>query len=349
MTTEEPFRIQFHPEAAARFSDMAQDVLKSVKSFGNAVTPTAGRTEIHPVARITSDQIIGEVKVTESAFNGLGEEKGRYWTSNGLRVGWEEAGFDTIKDLAGRFENAAPIKGMVSHSFLLDEVFKWLQETLEGKRSDALPEHIASRCSTEIREYEIWVPIYRTYSAASFAIGEVEFRTVSKELLDNWYSNLPSDEINKPEVVMGIDRKRARIQASIAARVRAKAEVRRAREIAQSAASDAVGLLRFLSPVNWTCRLVSHCLPVGRENTRQAMEMFMENGKIKQIVEASIEEGPSGWNIDEARQMSPGLLEAMHRLALRRHDTDFKSELYGRSNYTRAIQSLRTCCIRSLW
>jgi|SRR5580698_867241 hypothetical protein len=123
--TEEPFRVQFHPEAATRFSEMAQDLLKSVKSFGNAVTPTAGRSEIHPVARITPDQIIGEVKVTESAVNRLGEEKGRYWTSNGLRVGWEEAEFDAIKDLAGRFTIAAPIKGMVSHRFLLDEVFKW--------------------------------------------------------------------------------------------------------------------------------------------------------------------------------------------------------------------------------
>jgi hypothetical protein len=329
VNTQEPFRIQFHAEAAARFSELAQNVLNSVKSFGNAVPPTAARTEIHPVARITPDQILGEIKVTESAFNGMGQEKGRYWTSNGLRVGWEGTEFDAIKDLALRFANAAPIKGMVSDRFLLDEVFKWLQETLEGKRRCALPEYVAGRCTTEIREYEIWVPVYRTYLAANFEIGEVQFRTVSKELLDDWYSNVPSDEISKPEVAVGIDRKRARIQASIAACVRAKAEVQRARELAQSAASDAVGLLRFLSPVNWTCRLVSHCLPVGCENTRHAMELFVEDGKIKQMAEASVEEGPSGWNVDEARHMSPGLLEALHHLALHRHDTDFKSELYG--------------------
>jgi hypothetical protein len=192
-----------------------------------------------------------------------------------------------------------------------------------------LPQHVAERCSSEIKDHEIWVPVYRTYSAANFEIGDVEFRPVSKALLDQWYARVPEDEAKKPEMAQWINRKRARIQGSIAACIRMRAEVNKAREIAQSAASDAVGLLRFLSPVNWTCKLVSHCLPVGKENTRQAMELLVEDGAIKRVTEASIEEGPAGWNIGEARHMSPGLLESLHKLALQREGTEFKRDLYG--------------------
>lgn len=251
-------------------------MLKSVRSFGSARSSSSGTGgEIHPIANITADDVIGEISVIESSSNLLFEERGRYWTSNGLRVGWEGSQFDAIKDLVLSFENATPIKGRVSDRFLLDEIFSWLKETLEAKRSGTLPEHIAERCSSEIREYEIWVPVYRTYSASDFAIGDVEFRIVSKALLDQWYAHIPEDEAKKPEMAQWINRKRARIQDSIAARIRIKAEVNKAREIAQSAASEAVGFLRFLSPVNWTCKLVSHCLPVGKENTRQAMELFI--------------------------------------------------------------------------
>jgi len=326
---QERFKVEFHPHAEARFIELAQEALKSVRSFGSARSSSSGTAEIHPVTNITADDVIGEVRVVESSSNLLLEERGRYWTSNGLRVGWEGPEFDAIKDLVRKFENATPIKGRISNRFLLDETLNWLTETLEAKRSDTLPEHIAERCSSEIREYEIWVPVYRTYSASDFAIGDVEFKTVSKALLDQWYAHIPEDEAKNPEMAQWINRKRARIQGSIAARTRIKAEVNKAREIAQSDASEAVGFLRFLSPVNWTCKLVSHSLPVGKENTRQAMELFIEDDSVKNVVEASIEEGPPGWNIDEARHTSPGLLEALHKLTLNRNATEFKSDLYA--------------------
>ncbi len=329
MKSQERFKVEFHPDARARFIELAQEVLKSVRSFGIARSSPSGTAEIHPVANITANDVTGKIRVIESSSNLLLGERGRYWTSNGLRVGWEGPEFDAIKDLVRKFENSIPIKGRVSNRFLLDEIFNWLRETLEAKRSDTLPEYISERCSNEIRDYEIWVPVYRTYSASDFAIGDVEFRIVSKALLDQWYAHIPEGEAKKPETAQRINRKRARIQGSIAARVRIKAEVNKAREVAQSAANEAVGILRFLSPVNWTCKLVSHCLPVGKENTRQAMELFIEDDAVKNVVEATIEEGPPGWNIDEARQTFQGLLEALHKLTLNRNSTEFKSDLYA--------------------
>jgi hypothetical protein len=218
--TQEPFKVEFHSEAAARFTELALKLLKSISSFGSIERPATGGAEIHPVGHIMADQVT-EIAVVECSFNSLGEEAGRYWMSNGLRVGWEGREFDAIKDLVLRFGNARPIKGRVSNSFLLEEVFKWLKQTLEAKRSDTLPEYIAERCSSEINDYEIWVPVYRTYSASEFNMGDVEFRTISRALLDQWYAHVPEEDAKKPEIARGeINRKRARIQGSIAACIR---------------------------------------------------------------------------------------------------------------------------------
>ena len=135
---QERFKVEFHPDAGARFTELAQEVLKCVRSFGSVKTPTSSTAQIHPVANITADDVIGEIRVVESSSNLLLGERGRYWTSNGLRVGWEGPEFGAIKDLVRKFENATPIKGRGSNRFLLDEIFNWLTETLEAKRSDTL-------------------------------------------------------------------------------------------------------------------------------------------------------------------------------------------------------------------
>jgi len=322
VNTSQTFKVKFHAEAAARIAELAKEVLSSVRSFGPIEPPPSAGAEIHPVAHIGPDEIIGEIKVRQSSFNGLGTEVGRYWISKGMRVGWEGREFEAIKDLAIRLGSLTSIKGRVSESFLLDEVFAWLSETLELKRGDELADYITERCSTEIKDYEIWVPVFRTYSTTHFKIGNVDFRTVSKAILDRSYGQLPDDVAKRPEVAIKINRERSRIQGSIAACTRARAEFKKAREVAQSAASEAIGLLRFLSPVNFTCRLVSHCrflspvnftcrlvshcLPVGRENTQRAMES---------VSEASVEQGPAGWNLDEARSHWPGILEFLDKLA----------------------------------
>jgi len=327
--TREPFTVEFHAEAVARFSSLAKEVLNSVRSFGSVAPPNSGGAEIHPVAHISAADIIGEVEVRESSFNGLGVEVGRYWNSKGLRVGWEGPEFDAVKNLALRFGNATPIKGRVSDSFLIDEVFKWLRETLEQRRSDELHTYIAQRCSSEIKDYEIWVPVFRTYSAADFKIGSVDFRTVTKAMMDRCYERVPEDVASRPDVALTLSRQRSRIQGSLAACIRARAELKNAKQIAQSATDEAIGLLRFLSKVNLTCRLVSHCLPVGRENTLLAMELFVEDDAITSISNASIEQGPAGWSIDEARSYWPGILESLDRLASDRETTQFRSDLYG--------------------
>jgi hypothetical protein len=323
--------IKINDEATSRFAEVAEGILKEIGSFGPIDSRPARHTEIHPIAHFTSDDIIGEISVQHHSVNGYGEETGRFWNSNGLRVGWQGEEFAAIKDLVSKFEQNGSLKGRVSKKFLLNEIFKWLRETLERSRSDNLADYISDRCSMEFKDYEIWIPIYRTYSADEFSIGDVRFRSITKAHLDRLYSAIPVEELSNPEVAMAINRERSAIQGNLAACVRVHAEYEKAREIAQTKANEAVSFLRFISEVNWTSRIVSHCLPVGQERTMETLEVFIENNEIRQINKASIELGPAGWNVDEARHniLTVGLLEALHRLASQRNTNRFTADLFG--------------------
>jgi Apea-like HEPN len=332
MNPKESITTKFHEEAAARFRELAQEVLTKVGSFGRIQSPVPKRTEIHPVANFTEKDVIGPITWNQRSVNGLGQETGRYWESGGFRLGWEGEGYEAVKDLASRLENCSPLKGRVSSQFVLDEVFAWLRETLEAKRTETLTEFIASRCSEAISHHEIWVPVYRTYSAHDFSIGNVQFRTISRSMLDRWYSRIPEEQLSRePGVEIALNRQRSSLQGTIAACVNVDAEPRKASETAHAAADEAVALLRFLSPVNWTCRITSHCLPMGKENTRTTVDIVVENDDIRSIGKATVEEGPAGWNIDEARQapLTVGVLEALHDVALQRTRTEFRTDLYG--------------------
>lgn len=215
---------------------------------------------------------------------------------------------------------------------MLDQVFTWLRETLEGKRTDSLADFVAGRSSEQIRDHEIWVPVYRTYSAREFAIGDVQFRKISKDILERWYARIPQEALDRnPGVMEKLNRERATLQGTLAARIKVTAEPQKAAEAAQVAADEAIALLRFLSPVNWTCRITSHCLPVGKENTRKSLDMIVEDDQIQSLSEYTVEQGPTAWNVDED-QNSPlhvGLLESLHQLALYREKTKFRADLYG--------------------
>jgi hypothetical protein len=146
-------------------------------------------------------------------------------------------------------------------------------------------------------------------------------------MMDQWFANILQN-VDDKRVSLEVNRERSIMQGSLAARIRVKAELKKARLIAHAAATRAIGLLRFLSPVNCTCRLVSYCAPVGTENTVQTMELIVEEGLITSVVKASVEQGPAAWNIAEAVQAWPGLLELIQDLASHPQATKFRGELY---------------------
>lgn len=324
--------IEFHSQAASRFNELAQELRTRVKAFASPAERREAKTSIYPMAQLNENDVIGVVDWKRRSVNGYGDETGRYWEVGSGTIGYEGDDYLAAENLAKRLAEAGPLKNRVSERFLLDAIFVWLQEILNGKETTVFTDFVAKRASSAIAVHEIWIPVYRTYSSKDISMGAVNFKTITPEMLERWYSRIPAEERKSaPGADVALTRQRSMLQATFAACTVIEAEPIKANQIAQGATDEAVAMLRFLSEVNWTCRITSYVLPIGKENIHTTMDINMENGSIKSIRKGVLERGPSGWNVDSARrsQMNGGVLELLQDLASQRNATEFRTDIYG--------------------
>jgi hypothetical protein len=209
----------------------------------------------------------------------------------------------------------------------LDQVFSWLCQILDRQRSDSVAEFILERCEEEIKEREIYIPLCRTFSSKDFTLGEVEFKSISKELLDGWFPREPLADAEKERRIREFEnRTRAKFQSTLAACIRIRAERTAAEDRALEMALNASALLRFLSKANWTSKIRSFVLPLGMENSGGWHSFHLTGGVITEHSSSSIREGPHEWVVDEPRQLLPGLLESLSDLA-KSQETEFRKNL----------------------
>jgi hypothetical protein len=304
---------EFHPKAQESFSNKAVEILQSVKSFP-LVQGVAKDFEIHPSAVIDGTEMIGEPRITERELDLFGIEIGRMWTHASGRFGWSGEAYQKIKLLAETIARITQLNGLVSEEFIFDEIFDWLCQTSEGTRSDSISQFILSRCIDEIKDHTIYVPLCRVHSSKGFKIGDVEFKTITKKFLDDWFSNKPSDNPVMAERVAQLEHQtRAKYQGHIAACIEIRAEGKKASQLALSKTLMASALLRIISPANWTSKIKSYALPIGMENT-EVWHSFTLVGYQKIITSDTYSKGPYEWVLDEPIEKMGNILESLSQL-----------------------------------
>ena len=320
--------IEFHPNAKAAFATAAEDLLRSVKAYPETEQHVGKKFNIHPKVVVPEGEIIGTPQITERSVDRTGTEVGRFWSGSNGRFGWAGDDYQQLKRFAERIARSTDLDGLVSEEFILDQAFAWLRETMEHKRSDSITDYISYRCSEEIKDHEFYIPLCRTYSSVNFAIGEVEFKSISKEFLDGWFPSQPLENPDMERRVRELENDtRAKFQATLAACVKIRAEAKAASQEALARTLRATALLRFLSIANWTSKVRSFTLPFGMEGSTGWHSFNLDSGVVKSLSSASVFEGPYEWVIDEARAELPGLLECLSDLASTQ-GTDFRKTLF---------------------
>jgi hypothetical protein len=208
-----------------------------------------------------------------------------------------------------------PFPEFVSFEFLLEQICEWLCDTLERRRSDTLSTFIAQRSNEAIREHDIWMPLFHTYSSKEFSIGDVAFRTFTRDIMDEWWDRRPARVREDPVGSAALNKRRSELQARLAACVRGRAEEHRAVEIARAKAENATALLRFLSPANLNSRLTSFCTPTASGLVPQVTAVFMDNGHIDRISRSVPDRRETDWLLDDSIRLRPGVLDNLSRLA----------------------------------
>jgi hypothetical protein len=316
----------FHSDAAARFNELGGTLRDRVRVVKKTPAGPATRYDPYPVGKIGPEDVIGKPVLTHHVVDGLGREVGRLWLFRGETVGLIDGAYMELKSLAHAMARTSPLRGRVDVAFLINEISLWLQGSLEGSVTEDLTTHISGRCREAIKEYEIWVPLFRVHASESFSIGDVLFQKITPAVMDRFFTK-PTRTPVPESLRVRLERLRSDLQNHLAACIIVTAEKITAQQIARSKAEAAIALVRFLSPANWILDFQSYCLPLGRERIEIPTELFVEDGQIHEISRETIERGPVFWDIDPDRARSPGLLDRLHALASD-HATDYQCQVY---------------------
>ncbi len=100
---------------------------------------------------------------------------------------------DGYKDLVHLAENIQKIKtpsDRVSKGLLVDLIFKWVADKYLQKGRRLLTEYLLAVCEKVLRKTGIWIPVAMLSIQSDITIGRVTLKTVTKEMLDPWFSAL---------------------------------------------------------------------------------------------------------------------------------------------------------------
>jgi hypothetical protein len=162
--------IQIHPEAAKRFNELADQLLTKIVPKPEPVrSEKAFRPDVHPVAHITEQDIIGPIEVKNSVFETAGKEFGRFFQDQDRSLGLIGTSFESFSETAGRLQATTDLRETTTH---------------------------------EIKDFEIWFPVHRTYLESSFSMGPIAFRTITRELLEEREARRPKPD---PETALAFE------------------------------------------------------------------------------------------------------------------------------------------------
>src|SRR5207253_2987120 len=100
--------------------------------------------------------------------------------------------FKAFERLADRLQQSPPLRDLTTVKFILDSAFEWMEGKFKKVRSETLTEFVLKRTEEEIKDFEIWVPLHRTYLESSIQMGRVTLRTITRAMMDEAQARMPA-------------------------------------------------------------------------------------------------------------------------------------------------------------
>ncbi len=271
-----------HTEAVRSFNSHAKRLIDLLvpRKVGPRSSPS--RDNDTHVTHTLGPSDIDAASFREYLADHAGNKHACYFFVEGRGVmGLEGLGHDAILRLAGRLASHATYSEVLSGEFIYDCIVDWLQLAAASEQSAgsfvAFLEEAASR---EVKAQEIWLPIPTVSISRPFKIGAVEFRRVTKAMMDDYATSVGAGPTSKES--SSFDHVRTKLQAVTAAVVKVTAERIKAAEVAALESESAIGMLRFACP---TLMIADHWAPIAPDlidGLGAAVHLTVIDGKISQ-------------------------------------------------------------------
>lgn len=287
-----------------------------------------------------------------------GKEASRAFHHEGKVIEIAGDGFQLLKRIAEGIHKSSDIRDCVSVSVLIDLIFDWIQATYKGETSVTMSDYVLQQVGKKIQTYDVWIPIAATRIQSEFEFGKMTFRTITRQLLDQWESE---QRRAHPEAAAANDeffeRWRKALLGLAAATISLEAEPQRAYELGAAEADRTMALLRCLSPLNGFPFVVSNSVPLGQESSRGYQYFMTHNGQVA-FASSGVEHTPyDEWRLDDlelAEMRSSFSMEKFSTLLKEKKPRAFQKDvihalqLYGKSSTLREPGDKLTYILASL-
>lgn len=293
-------RLELHPDAARNFDAKAEELVARLIPDPHA-SRTAG-SGFTPGIVIHDQPDPAEVVSTGYASQIGGHEIAKTFRDGDRDLGLFDDGYKDLVRLAEKIQKVKSFRDAVSRELLVELIFNWVAAKHQGKADGPMTAYVLAECEKQLGEAEIWVPVAMLGIQSDIKIGRVTLKTVTREMLDPWFSAIAGKAApNRTAAQMEsrLDEMRREMQGFAAATVKVFAEPRRALEVAFEEAERAVSLLRFFSPASYIPELVSYCTLRGKEHVEGLMQLTVRGGRIEGYSEQSVDRSSPYWALDD--------------------------------------------------
>jgi len=323
--------LEMHPEAVRSFNERAAALTTELETPPSRAPVRGGNSsfpEPFVSARIKPDDIIGESRF--GMVDHTGAEVAKYFDHEGKTLGLSGEKYRRLVLLSEQMQNSKELHSIISLSFITDAVFDWVRDYYKGVVTIPMVEYVLSRCEASIEDLEVWVPIAMLYVQSETTIGRLTFRTLTKEMFDQWRLDAKQKHpLDYQKIWEALDREQKPLQGLAASTLRIQAERERAFEIAMEETTKSVAVLRFFSPANFHPRARSYCAPLGTENLQQTIHLLLTDDNLIETTSATVDKGSKRWVIPDVAlsMIKKGGLDILSGLLVKDSLTSFQKEL----------------------
>jgi hypothetical protein len=336
--------MQLNEHAVRAYNQKALSLLQELteeRSRPRAAHPSSFQPDIHISATFTDENII-DLEIGQGDHEG--NEIGKTFHHEGKTIELSGQGYQALKRVAQGLRKAPDLHDAVSGSVLVDLIFDWIEARYTEATSLTMTEYVLHQVSEKIREFEVWIPIAATRVQSQFEFGNMQIRTITRAMLDEWEAR---DREAHPEASASQDvffeRWRKDLLGLAAATITVRAEPKRAYELALDEGQRTLGLLRCLSPYSCFPNTVCNSVPLGEESTKAFKYIMTDEGRIVFWSSGFKDKRYDEWIIDDEflERMKPVGMEKFSALLKEKKPTPFQKDLlhalqlYGRSSTLR--------------